>query len=112
MRDTERHRQREKQAPCREPNVRLDPRTLGSWPESTADTHRLSHPGVPMGSSFQPIRAWSFVNIDFHPGNQLCLCSLAPLRSLCLISVLPFPLESRLHIAPKAPQASAQKNCV
>ena len=36
MRDTEtarqRHRQREKQAPCREPNVGLDPGTPGSRP--------------------------------------------------------------------------------
>ena len=29
MRDTERERQREKQAPCREPDVGLDPRTRG-----------------------------------------------------------------------------------
>ena len=36
MRDTEgereRHRQREKQAPCREPDVGLDSRTPGSGP--------------------------------------------------------------------------------
>ena len=36
MRDThrerKRHRQREKQAPCREPNVGLDPGTPGSRP--------------------------------------------------------------------------------
>ena len=35
MRDTgqrQRHRQREKQAPCREPNVGLDPGTPGSHP--------------------------------------------------------------------------------
>ena len=39
MRDTEtqRHRQREKQAPCREPDVELDPRTPGSCPELKAD---------------------------------------------------------------------------
>ena len=30
MRDRGRHRQREKQAPCREPDVELDPGTLGS----------------------------------------------------------------------------------
>ena len=30
QRDTQRHRQREKQAPCEEPNVGLDPRTPGS----------------------------------------------------------------------------------
>ena len=41
MRDTEkekqRYRQREKQAPCREPDVGLDPRTPGSHPEPKAD---------------------------------------------------------------------------
>ena len=51
MRDTERgrqrHRQREKQAPCREPDVGLDPLTLGSRPEPKADSQPLSHPGIP-----------------------------------------------------------------
>ena len=42
MRDTERearqrHRQREKQAPCRELDVGLDPGTPGSRPEPKAD---------------------------------------------------------------------------
>ena len=49
MRDTERqrHRQREKQAPRAEPNLGLDPRTLGSQPELKADAQPLSHPGIP-----------------------------------------------------------------
>ena len=51
MRDTERekqrHRQREKQAPCREADEGLGPRTLGSHPELKAGTKPLSHPGVP-----------------------------------------------------------------
>ena len=41
MRDTEResqrHRQREKQAPCGEPDVGFDPRTPASRPEPKAD---------------------------------------------------------------------------
>ena len=45
--ERQRHRQREKQAPCREPDVGLDPRTPGSHPEPKADTQPLSHPGVP-----------------------------------------------------------------
>ena len=45
MRDTE--RQREKQAPCREPNAGLDPRIPGSHPEPKADAQPLSPPGVP-----------------------------------------------------------------
>ena len=51
MRDTERerprHRQREKQAPCEEPDVGLDPRTPGSQPEPEADARLLSPPGAP-----------------------------------------------------------------
>ena len=50
MRDTERqkHRQREKQAPPREPNAVLDPRTPGSRPEPKVDAQPLSHLGVPV----------------------------------------------------------------
>ena len=44
----ERDRQREKQAPCREPDVGLDPGTPGSHPGSKADAKPLSHPGIPM----------------------------------------------------------------
>ena len=49
MRDTERqrHRQREKQAPCRELDAGLDPRAPRSCPEPKADTPPLSHPGAP-----------------------------------------------------------------
>ena len=50
MRDTERrqrHRHREKQAPCRESDVGLDPGTPGSRPEPKAGAQSLSHTGVP-----------------------------------------------------------------
>ena len=51
MRDTERekqrHRQREKQAPCREPKVGLDPGTPGPYPRPKAGAKPLSHPGIP-----------------------------------------------------------------
>ena len=49
MKDTERqrHKQREKQVLCREPDVRLDPGTPGSCPGPEADTQLLSHPGIP-----------------------------------------------------------------
>ena len=40
--------QREKQAPCGEPDVGLDPRTPGSRPELKADAEQLSHPSVPL----------------------------------------------------------------
>ena len=50
MRDTEKGRdgQREKQAPCREPDMGLDPRTLGSQPELDADVQPLSLLGAPV----------------------------------------------------------------
>ena len=43
----QRHRQREKQASCREPNVGLDLRTVGSRPEPKAGAKLLRHPGIP-----------------------------------------------------------------
>ena len=48
-RQTERGKteQREKQAPCREPDVGLDPQTSGSHPELKADVQPLSHSGAP-----------------------------------------------------------------
>ena len=46
-REWQRQRQREKQAPCRELNVGLNPRTPGSGPGPKAGTKLLSHPGIP-----------------------------------------------------------------
>ena len=48
MRDTKKqiHRQKEKQAPCGEPDVGLHPGTLQSRPELKADAQPLSHPGI------------------------------------------------------------------
>ena len=43
---------REKQAPCREPDVGLDPGTPGSCPGLKADAKLLSHPGIPPSSIF------------------------------------------------------------
>ena len=52
MRDTERGRDIEREeAPCKEPEVGLDPGTPGSQPEPKADTQPLSHPGA--------LRLWS-----------------------------------------------------
>ena len=42
-----RDRRREKQAPCREPDVGLDPGTPGSHPRPKAGAKPLSHPGIP-----------------------------------------------------------------
>ena len=50
MRDTEREaetQQREKQAPCGEPDAGLDPGTPGSCPGLKAGAQPLSHPDAP-----------------------------------------------------------------
>ena len=47
-RERQRHRQREKQAPCREPDMGLDPGTTGSHPRPKAGTKPLIHPGIPL----------------------------------------------------------------
>ena len=46
-REAETHRQREKQAPFREPDVGLDPRPPGSRPGPKAGAKPLSHSGIP-----------------------------------------------------------------
>ena len=46
-RERQRYGQREKQAPCREPDVGLDPRSPGSHLGLKAGTKPLSHPGIP-----------------------------------------------------------------
>ena len=43
---TDRQRE-EKQAPCKEPDVGLDPETPGPCPKLKAGAQLLSHPGVP-----------------------------------------------------------------
>ena len=55
-RERQRHRQREKQAPCMESDVGLDPRTLGSRPELTADAQPLNHVGAPHFLLLNPSR--------------------------------------------------------
>ena len=47
QREAETGREREKQAPCMEPDVGLDPGTPGSRPEPKADAQSLSHPSIP-----------------------------------------------------------------
>ena len=43
----QRHRRREKQAPCPEPDVGLDPGIPGSCPGPKAGAKPLSHPEIP-----------------------------------------------------------------
>ena len=74
MRDTQRQRhwQREKQAPCREPDGGLDPRTLGPRPEPKADAQPLSPPRCPMFPAFEFYRMfqvkgyWKLVKVPIY----------------------------------------------
>ena len=50
--EKQRHRQREKQVPCSEPEVGLDPGTTGSCPELKADAQPPGYPGVPSSYLF------------------------------------------------------------
>ena len=54
MRDRvkQRHRQKEKQAPYREPDVGLNPRASGLRPELKADPQPLSYIGAPYSKFF------------------------------------------------------------
>ena len=49
-RERQSHRQREKQAPCREPDVGLNPGSPGSHPALKAGAKVLSHLGCPICS--------------------------------------------------------------
>ena len=62
-----RHRQREKQAPCSEPNVGLDPGSPGSRPGPKAGAQLLSHPGVPLHN----ILTESFSTMHLFPSTSL-----------------------------------------
>ena len=87
MRDTEReryrHRQREKWAPCREPDVGLDPGTLRSRPEPKADAQPLGHPGIleaqflnfQVESAFShPWRLFTYYSLCQQLGAEVGLC--------------------------------------
>ena len=64
MRRGQRNRQKEKQAPYREPNAGLDPRTLVSQPESQRQTLNLWATQVPQEKIFKKV----FLNIFFIQG--------------------------------------------
>ena len=57
MRDREKEveTQKEKQALCREPDVGLDPGTLGSCPEPKAGAPLLSPPGAHVLNNLNPL---------------------------------------------------------
>ena len=62
-RERQRHRRTEKQAPCREPDAGLDPRTPGSCPGPKAGAKSLSHPGIPVRSIFNHTKLLQTTNV-------------------------------------------------
>ena len=79
-RKRQKHRQREKQVPCWEPDMGLDPRSPKSWPKPKAGTQPLSHPGAPGAQS------------------SLCGVVLYKPRSLCQIVLFVFHQPLRKHL--------------
>ena len=85
MRDTkkergQRHRQREKQAPCRELDAGLDPGSPGSHPGPKADAKPLSHPGIPLKSSFLNKFLWTRILQMLH------IPSLVKVVLICIVN--------------------------
>ena len=79
MRDAERHRQRERQVLCAEPDVGLDPWAPRSLPEPKADAQPLSYPGIPLLVHLD-------YSLNFHFSPQfLCFYSISWLFFLTLI---------------------------
>ena len=71
MRDTERqrHRQKEKQAPRREPDAGLDSRSPGSGLGLKANTQPLSHPAIPAPKLSIKILNFLILLVDSRKGN-------------------------------------------
>ena len=77
----------EKQAPRREPDVGLDPRTLGSRPEPKADAQLLSYPGDPL-VFMKSHNIWQFAFGDILILSLLStLFYLYPLFPLCSLPI-------------------------
>ena len=72
-RERKRHRQREKQTPCREPDVGLDPRTPGSRSRLKAGTKLLSHPGITIYCFFK-------ILLDMFHESTLDICFMRKLK--------------------------------
>ncbi|XP_048950784.1 disintegrin and metalloproteinase domain-containing protein 18 isoform X8 [Canis lupus dingo] len=72
MTERQRHRQRKKQSPCREPDVGLNPRTQGSCPEPKAEAQPLSHPGIPIHSFIDEHLGCVFLLLSCYCINKTC----------------------------------------
>ncbi|CAK7308717.1 hypothetical protein VULLAG_LOCUS14204 [Vulpes lagopus] len=71
MKDRERQSQ-EKQAPCKEPYMGLDPWTLGSRPEPKADVQPLGHPRFPGQAISDAYTGLGIVCVPISRVQRLC----------------------------------------
>ena len=77
----DRERQRQKQAPRREPYVGLDSGTPGSHPEPKADAEPRSHPGILSICISKPISSPSII-YDYFEGLNPCPAHSKNLRKV------------------------------
>ena len=87
-REGQRHRQREKQAPCREPDVGLDPRTPGSHPGPKAGTKQRSHPGIPFTFFRTDSRILESLRVDFCGWCEVAVAGRAVAPEMTIASPL------------------------
>ena len=82
MRDIERQRHRERERlPGGEPNVGLDPRTLGSRPEPKTDAQPLSHPGA-LASCFSYYFEFCHLKLNLILSDRITYYGLDPINRL------------------------------
>ena len=87
-RERRRYRQREKQAPCRQPDVGLDSKTPGSCPEPKADAQQLRHPGIPTVDYIHSHIHILFISVTYL-FNNWNFVPLNPLQLFCPSPQLP-----------------------
>ena len=84
-RERQRHSQREKQAPCKEPDVGLDPGTPGSHPEPKADTQPLSHQVPPdIFLKHNSDHTWKIAVLHSINGGKSSISRVYTIFTLCL----------------------------
>ena len=74
---------------CREPDTRLDPRTLGSHPELKADAQSLSHPVAPTSVVYL---SYNWKIAPLNPFAYFTRPTLSPLAATDSFSLMFFSL--------------------
>ena len=97
-RERQRHKQREKQALCREPDVGLHPGTPGPHPGPKAGTKLLSHPGIPNYPIFSQWDPKLVPDFFWQDSSSLVASLLSSVTRCCVfISWFPCPRPGTRH---------------